>query len=72
MKIKKVRVHKMNGHFKKFPIIQYSGQFNNDNLLVNLFNNLNQPLTLIKGTLQWKLEMTNDVYFIEQDYEYFH
>lgn len=72
MKTKKVIVHKMYEDFHTLPIIQYSGQFNDSNLMIKLFNNLNQELTHIRGTLQWKLASTGDVYFVENDYEFFH
>ncbi len=71
MKTRKVIVHKMYEDFHSLPIIQYLGYFNENNLMVKLFNNLNQELTKIKGTKQWELKSTGDVYFVENDYEFF-
>lgn len=71
MKFKKVIIHKMYEDFQTLPIIHYLGQFNTNNLLIKLFNNQNEELIQIRGTPQWKLTSTGDVYFIESDYEFF-
>lgn len=71
MKTKKVIVHKMYEEFHTLPIIQYLGYFSENNVLIKLFNNLQQELNHIKGTSQWELISTGDVYFVENDYEFF-
>lgn len=71
MKAHKVIVHKMYETFRTHPVIQYLGWFNDHNLLIKLIDNTNEELIHIKGTSQWKLKSTGDVYFVENDLDRF-
>lgn len=71
MKAKKVIVHKMYENFHILPIIQYSGWFNENNMLIKLFDNRNKELLKIQDTSQWKSTYTGDIYFVESDYDFF-
>lgn len=68
MIIKKLIVHKMYQKFHTLPIIQYLGYFNDKEILIKLFNNLNQELIHTEGTSQWKLIFNGDIYFVENNY----
>lgn len=67
MIIKEVLVHKMYENFHQYPVVKYVGVYDNKKQLVKLFNRFNQKLERIKGSYQWCLNDTNDVYFVEED-----
>ena len=65
MNIVKVKVHKMYENFHRNPAIQYVGFFDDNNVLISLYDNNNIKLINKIGTLQWVSIATNQAYFVE-------
>jgi hypothetical protein len=67
MNTRKVTVHKMYEEFHPYPITQYTGEYDDKNNLIRLFNSSKEQLIRVFGTYQWCLPSTSICYFVEED-----
>ncbi|NNG82238.1 hypothetical protein [Acinetobacter sp. ANC 5378] len=67
MHIKPVKVYKMNEDFKISPKLVYTGEYDDEYNLMNVYNSSQEKLTRIMGTYQWILNSTGEIFFIEED-----
>ncbi|MGD9699227.1 hypothetical protein [Acinetobacter sp.] len=71
MIIRPVKAHKMNEDFDTTPTVIYTGEYDEENHLLNVYDSSQEQLTKIMGTNQWILNSTGEVFFIEEDVPYF-
>ncbi|MGE8557368.1 hypothetical protein [Acinetobacter sp.] len=71
MNIRPVKAHKMNEDFDTLSTVIYTGEYDQENHLVNVYNSSQEQLTKILGSNQWILTSTGEVFFIEEDVPYF-
>lgn len=71
MNIRPVKGHKMNENFDTLSTVIYTGEYDQENHLVNVYNSSQEQLTKILGSNQWILTSTGEVFFIEEDVPYF-
>jgi hypothetical protein len=48
----------------------YTGEYDDDRHLINVYDSSKEKLTKIIGTYQWILNSTGEIFFIEEDYPY--
>lgn len=61
----------MNEDFDTLSTVIYTGEYDQENHLVNVYNSSQEQLTKILGSNQWILTSTGEVFFIEEDVPYF-
>lgn len=67
MIFKHVLVHKMYEEFHRYPRLSFTGEFDENSNLINLTNSYGNSFERILGTYQWKMDNSDDVYFVEED-----
>ena len=70
MHIRPVKAYKMNEDFKILPKLMYTGEYDNNRHLINVYDSSKEKLTKIIGTYQWILNSTGEIFFIEEDDPY--
>ncbi|MCH4248196.1 MAG: hypothetical protein LKF82_10280 [Acinetobacter populi] len=68
MSIHVVQAHQMYHEYQSNEKIIFVGIYS-DHQLMELFNNYNQQLFRILGTYQWSLPNTEEVYFVQDEFE---
>ena len=68
MHIRPVKAYKMNEDFKLLTKLMYTGEYDDDRHLINVYDSSKEKLTKIIGTYQWilNLKALNEVNSIEE------